>query len=202
MTKTFITTGFGLVAAAAITLTSGQASAQGYGSPPPPPPPGFEPQAAPPPAGYYVPNSVAQSGPRQINDWEEGEPVPPGYHPVSRIRKGFVVGGAVTFGTLYLITVISAAVYHDASGGSGSANGLYIPVVGPFVQMANTSSATGNVFLAIDGLGQAAGAALLIAGIAAPKMVLVRNDLAKVEIQPGLVSLSKSATGFGFTGTF
>ena len=38
----------------------------------------------------YVPQSVAISGPRQITTWQEGEPIPPGYHPVQRIRRGLV----------------------------------------------------------------------------------------------------------------
>jgi len=197
VTKTLISTGFGLAAAAALTLVPGSASAQ---SGPPPPPPGFESQAAPPPAGYYVPQSVAQSGPRRINDWEPGEPIPPGYHPVTRIRTGLVVGGAVTFGVMYLLTVVVAATIHDAGGRSSA--GLYVPVAGPFVQMANTSYASLDVLLAIDGLAQAAGVAMLIAGIAAPKSVLIRNDLGKFEMKPTPMVFGNNGAGFGFKGTF
>lgn len=204
MTKTLITTTVGLAAAAAIMLAPGHASAQ---SGPPAPPPGFEPQAAPPPAGYYVPNSVAQSGPRVIKDWEEGEAIPPGYHPVTRIRKGLVVGGAVTFGAVYLINVLIAAVSHDACNISGSTcsgalTALYIPIAGPFVQLGSSHSATGSFGLVVDGLLQAGGAAMMIAGIAAPKTVLIRNDLAKIELKPTPMTFGKSGAGFGFTGTF
>lgn len=200
----------GLAAAAMLTLGPGDARAQS--APPAPPPPGFEPQIAPqpmPPQGYYVPQSVANSGPRRITDWEEGEPIPPGYHPVTRIRKGLVIGGAVTFGVIYLTNVLVAVIHSDACKSldctSTSLKPLYAPIVGPFIQMGSTSSATGNFFLVLDGLLQAGGVAMLIAGIAAPKTVLVRNDLAltkKLEIRPTPMTFGPSSAGFGFVGKF
>jgi hypothetical protein len=203
VTKTLITAGLGLAAAAMVTLSPGQASAQ---APPPPPPPGFEPQAAPAPPGYYVPNSVAQSGPRRIDDWQEGEPIPPGYHPITRIRKGLVIGGAVTFGTVYLINVLAAAIATDTCSvgalGCSTLSALYIPVAGPFVQLGNSHSATGSFGLVFDGLLQAGGAAMLIAGIAAPRTVLIRNDLAGIELTPTPMTFGKTGAGFGFKGTF
>lgn len=56
------------------------------------------------------------------------------------------------------------------------------------------------MILAIDGLGQAAGATMLIAGIMSPKTVLVRNDLAEVRITP--MRLGRDGSGLGFVGTF
>jgi hypothetical protein len=208
--KTLTISVMGLATAAALTLGSTDARAQSGAYAPPPP--GFEPQVAPqpmPPQGYYVPPSVAASGPRVIKDWEEGEPVPPGYHPVRRVRTGLIVGGAVTFGVVYLINVMVAAIYQDtdkAFGGTGSRlTPLYAPIVGPFIQMGSTSSATGNVFLVLDGLAQAGGLAMLIAGIAAPKTVLVRNDLGKnnkLELLPMPMTFGSNSAGFGFVGKF
>lgn len=198
--------------ALAAALTLGAADARAQSGAPAPPPPGFEPQIAPqpmPPQGYYVPQSVAASGPRRITDWEEGEPIPPGYHPVTRVRKGLIIGGAVTFGVVYLSNVLAAVIHSDAckslSCTGGSWNALYAPIVGPFIQMGYTSSATGNFFLVLDGLVQAGGVAMLIAGIAAPKTVLVRNDLAlskKFEIKPMPMSFGSGGAGFGFVGKF
>lgn len=205
--KTLTIGAIGLAAAAALTLTSADASAQsGY----PSPPPGFEPAVAPPPQGYYVPPSIAMSGPRQLNDWEPGEPIPPGYHPVTRIRKGLVIGGSVLFGTVYLISALTGAAVSDVCTASGSASCgrsaklLFIPVVGPFTMLGNTTSALGNFALVLDGLAQAGGVAMLIAGIAAPKTVLVRNDLAKpkLEISPVPMSFGSNSAGFGFVGRF
>jgi hypothetical protein len=158
----------------------------------------------------YVPQSVAISGPRVINDYNEGEAVPPGYHPESRTRKGLIVGGAVMFGVLYLFSVLAAAVASDAAKtcnaidtGCSSNNpdsALYIPVAGPFVQMAKTDSSTANFFLAVDGLGQAAGAAMLIYGLTSPRTVLVRNDLGTLQVVP--MRMGKNGSGLGLAATF
>ena len=140
----------------------------------------------------YVPQSVAFSGPRQIRDWNEGEPVPPGYHPAQRTRTGLIVGGAVLFGVFYLISAFVASVSSD-SGNSGN-NALWLPGVGPFIQMANTSSATGNLVLVIDGAAQSGGLAMLIYGIVSPKTVLVRNDLATT---PLVLPIRVGSDGYG-----
>lgn len=196
MRTTSMISAFGLAAAAALTLTASDARAQS--GVPAPPPPGFEGQAAPP-QGYYVPASVAQSGPRRITDWEEGEPIPPGYHPVTRIRKGLVIGGALTFGITYLLNVLIGAAVSDLGG--KSALRLAIPVAGPFTLL-STGTASGDVFLVFDGLVQAAGVGMLIGGLAAPKTVLVRNDLAKFDIKPTPMVFGNNGAGFGFTGSF
>jgi hypothetical protein len=152
----------------------------------------------------YVPQSVALSGPRQL-DHHEGEPVPPGYTPVQRTRKGPIVAGAVVFGTLYLFSSAAAAAGADSAqhGGSNEVGALWIPVAGPFIQMGQTDSALGKYMLAIDGIGQAAGAALLAWGLTSPKTVLVRNDLTgwRPTIRATPI-VTASTTGVGLTGTF
>jgi hypothetical protein len=152
----------------------------------------------------YVPQSVALSGPRVIKDYEEGEAIPPGYHAETRVRSGLVVGGAVTFGCLYLLSVLVGATITDASNkyGNGNESGelLYIPVAGPFLQMTRTESSAGNTTLAIDGIGQAAGATMLIVGITSPRTVLVRNDLGEVRVMP--MRMGEGGTGLGLVGTF
>lgn len=154
----------------------------------------------------YVPQSVAMSGPHELRDWDEGEPIPAGYHPVERLRKGLIIGGAVTFGSLYLISLFVAAAGSDSTepGQSNTEAAMWIPVAGPFVQMAHTDSATGNLFLAIDGLAQAAGVTMLAFGLFSPTKVLIRNDLAgknalKLSVAP---ILAKNMSGFGLTGSF
>jgi hypothetical protein len=162
----------------------------------------------------YVPQSVALSGPRIIRDYQDGETVPPGYHAETRVRSGLVVGGAVTFGCLYMLSVLTAAIVSDAhrstvaysSSGSSTrtssdnADFLYVPVAGPFLQMTKTISSTGNVMLAIDGIAQAAGATMLIVGLTSPKTVLVRNDLGEVRLTP--MKVGERGSGLGLVGTF
>jgi hypothetical protein len=151
----------------------------------------------------YVPQSVALSGPQEL-DYHDGEAVPPGYTPVERRRKGPIIAGAVVFGSLYLLSSFSASVSADSSGGGkNELAALYVPIVGPFIQMGKTDSATGIYALLIDGLGQAGGAAFLLWGLTSPKTILVRNDLtgAKRTIRPVPI-MTGSTTGVGVVGTF
>jgi hypothetical protein len=207
------------VVAAAIVLPSAvTAFAQEAPTPPPPPPSaqaGVIVVPAQPQTGYatplyqqvqpsYVPQSVAMSGPRLIEDWEDGRPIPPGYHPDTRIRKGFVIAGSILFGSMYLLSALVAAAGADnESPGHGNGEAaLWIPGVGPFIAMTSSSSSVGSLTLAIDGLSQAAGLAMLIGGIVAPRTVLVRNDLGSLRITPTPMAIGRTGSGFGLVGTF
>ena len=154
----------------------------------------------------YVPQSVAMSGPRVINDYQDGDPVPPGYHADTRIRKGLVIGGAILLGTMYIFSVLAGAAENDVSTAFGDDHDhgtfLFIPVLGPFLQIGKTDSdnSTGKAFLVIDGVAQAAGAAMLIGGIVAPKTVLIRNDLATISVVP--MKVGAAGSGVGFVGKF
>lgn len=194
--------------------------------PPPPPPPGFEGPAAqpgpppptyapqptygqpPPPAGYYGTPvySTPLLGPKVL-DWEEGEPVRPGYHPETRVRKGLVIGGAVTFGTVYLLTALIGAVATDVDEATGGSSGdivpLFIPVVGPFIAIGTLHPpTTGGFFLALDGVAQAAGVAMFIYGLAAPRSVQVRNDVSKTFVRPVPMVVGGTSPGVGVVGKF
>ena len=154
----------------------------------------------------YVPQSVALSGPREIA-YHEGDPIPPGYHSAERVRRGLIVGGAVTFGTLYFFSALVAAAGADSSReGSNPVAALWVPGVGPFVQMTKTSSATANVLLAVDGIGQSAGLLMLGFGLFSPKTVLVRNDLASSKKSKTEVAVTPMAgrgtTGMAVVGSF
>lgn len=151
----------------------------------------------------YVPQSVALSGPRMIKDWQEGEPIPPGYHRTTRVRTGLVVGGALAFGIPYLYSGLIASVGEDASSFNSSGNkfgALYVPVLGPFIEMGQTDSATARYFLAIDGLAQGAGVFMLIYAFASPRNILVRNDLALLTVTP--VKMGHDGQGVGVFGRF
>ncbi|HEY2902013.1 MAG TPA: hypothetical protein VGL59_15640, partial [Polyangia bacterium] len=85
----------------------------------------------------YIPQSVAMSGPRMITDWQPGLPIPPGYHPSERIRKGELIAGLITFGVPYIYTSLAAAIGDDATSSSSSSktDALWIPVLGPFIEL-------------------------------------------------------------------
>jgi hypothetical protein len=186
-------------------------------------PPGYAPGYGPPVGGpvytapiyqetqpSYVPQSVAMSGPRMIKDWNEGDPIPPGYHPSTRLKKGWIIAGATTFGVTYLLTAFGASIADAAQDNSATA--LFIPVAGPFIQMGQCSGscAVGDFWLGFDGVVQAAGLAMFIYGLASPSTVLVRNDLGSNETKPKAPKLaltpvpilSPTTQGVGLLGTF
>jgi hypothetical protein len=178
----------------------GAASAEGIdiGRPPPsndgPPPVAAAPTDAPAPND--APRQGGGYGPKQLR-YRDGDLVPSGYHVESHVRTGLVIGGSITFGVPYLLTVASA------SGATASdAKLCYVPVAGPILY-SNTLHGDfafiGQFFLWMDALAQAAGATMLIVGVAAPKDVLVRNDLATVHLAP---MVARGTTGLVLAGTF
>jgi len=154
--------------------------------------------------------------PAEIDSWEPGDPIPPGYHPVERMRKGLIIAGAVTLGAFYSFSALGAFVANSGSpclfnfsslgcGGGHAGNedvgALYIPVLGPFLQMTRTTDAGGNELNFIDGAMQSAGLALLIIGLASPRKELVRNDFEVIRAVPVPYVTSHSA-GLGLAGSF
>ncbi|WP_394844776.1 hypothetical protein LZC95_47985 [Pendulispora brunnea] len=144
-----------------------------------------------------IPTTVALSGPRILDDWEEGQPIPNGYHMETRIRRGLVIGGAIPFGIFYVFSLMAASISADAQD---NASALLLPALGPFIQAAQTQSSTGQFFCALDGIVQTGGLAMLIGGLVSPKTVLVRNDLGfKMELRP---VATHTSMGVGLGGSW
>ncbi|MGD0674634.1 MAG: hypothetical protein ABSC94_04405 [Polyangiaceae bacterium] len=139
--------------------------------------------------------------PLYVYDWPDGAQPPPGYRWTTHTRKGPIIAGAVVLGVLWGLTAIGGGACTDISRDT-SCSWLYLPVLGPFAELASSGSATGSVFLVMDGLGQAAGLALLIYGISSPASVLVRNDVLMKHLLPMPMLLGKNGSGFGLAGTF
>ncbi|RLB52847.1 MAG: hypothetical protein DRI90_21745 [Deltaproteobacteria bacterium] len=158
----------------------------GFGYPPPygyPPPPGYGYPPAPPPDYNY---GVPPLPPPRTLPYEEGDPAPEGYHLDTRIRKGLVIAGSVTFGSAWLLSAAVAAAFQDENQREAEDFvPLFIPLAGPFITMgtANTS-AIGTFTLVVDGLAQAGGLGLLIAGLTAQQKVWVRNPVGRVTVAP------------------
>lgn len=191
----------GCLVAALILATSGIAFAQSpaEASPPPLTPPPLSDAPPPPPPQRPQADYPLANGPRTL-EWEPGEPVPQGYHPVTQIRTGLVVGGAVTFGSVWLLNVLVATIAIDTN--QGQAIPLFVPILGPFIAMGTFQSlqATDVFFLALDGLVQAGGVAMLVAGIAAPRHQLVRNRYASL-LFPMPMSFGNGSAGISIGGT-
>lgn len=140
--------------------------------------------------------------PKVIRNYEEGDRIPPGYHPDTRPRLGLAIGGGCMFGVFYVFTAIGGAAALDLNKSQAGTSDavLLIPVVGPFIRTVN-NDALASVLLVIDGLAQAGGLAMLIGGIAAPKTVLVRNDIG-VRVTPEPLLFAGGGGGVGLRGTF
>lgn len=150
----------------------------------------------------YVPQSVALSGPEEIDaDDDNGRRVPLGYTPVERPRHHMMVGGLVTFGVSYSISAMVAAIGQDSCYGcQNQDSAMWIPVAGPFIEMGQTDSATARVFLAGLGIAQVTGAVLMYYGLTTTKKVYVRNDLVgSMMITP---TVGNGASGFALAGSF
>jgi len=152
------------------------------------------PQSGAPTTQQAADQQAPASGTAQM-DWDGDGTPPNGYHLETRVRKGLVIAGAVTFGTMYLTTVIGAAFANAL--GSSRASVAFVPIAGPFIALRDVSDERGVALLVIDGVVQAAGATMLIVGLAAQKTVAVRNDSAKVEIMPVV-----GPGSVGIVGTF
>lgn len=210
---------------AAILLGASVASAQAQGDVDLPPgyqpqqtqpPPGYGPPPAyyPPPAaygpapgyspgpgyGYGVPQAPAL-GPKTM-DYSEGDPIPAGYRLKTSIRKGWVIGGFATFGGLWLISALTAGTADNISGGTSTLAPLYIPAVGPFITIGTANSrGVGTVLLVLDGVGQTGMLALAIAGLAAQKTELVRNDIGWNKRWTVAPMLTADTAGLGIVGS-
>ena len=172
--------------------------AAGYAPPPAnyAPPPGY---SAPPGYGYAA---RAPEGPATL-PYKDGYPIPDGYHPEKQYRKGLIIGGAITFGLMYLLPAIPASMTSDKS--------LLVPIAGPFIELGHLSfssnredrgfAAGAAVLLVIDGLAQTAGAAMLLAGLTTKREVLVRDDVAGATVRVTPLTMGYGGAGIGLVGT-
>lgn len=169
----------------------------------PQPQPQPYPQPYPPPQPYIPPQQYTPpepTGPEEITDFDENRPVPYGYTKITRTRKGLVIAGAVTFGVTYGISMLAAAIGEDLRRNnetSTNTSSLWIPVAGPFLQMRESESSTGKLYLAHVGLAQTAGAIMLIYGLTNPKTLLVRND--QLSVTP---MFGNGSSGLAVAGRF
>lgn len=166
---------------------------------PPPPAPGYG------PVGYAAPMYASPiNGPERITDYDEGQPIPPGYSPVSRRRKGLIIAGACVFGGVYGYTALGASYAQEIiliTGSNADVTSLWIPVAGPFLELGETDNAVARFGLIVDGAAQAAGAIMLLYGLTSPKTILLRNDqLSRLPVIRPMVT--RNATGLAVMGRF
>ncbi len=106
------------------------------------------------------------------------------------MRTGLAIGGGVTFGVTWLLSALVGAALSesfnddDTIENDDTAWPLFIPVAGPFIGIGTMEASYGPGFiLVLDGLAQTGGLAMFIAGLAAKKQMLVRDDVYAVDIE-------------------
>jgi hypothetical protein len=169
---------------------------------PPAPPYGYDPYGY----GYGYPYGYGYSQPTPPKrlPYQPGEPTPRGYRLDTQLRKGFVIAGAVTFGSTYLISVaVGAALQQEAEAADFTP--LFVPLAGPFIATGTTdATAFGTFALIVDGLSQVFGLGMFLFGVLEPEKVWVRNQTAAkplpIDVTP--IFVDGRPAGAGVTGTF
>jgi hypothetical protein len=145
-------------------------------------------------------NDADESG-SQVVVLDPGAPPPVGYKLQHRPRRALINGGIAVLASSYGLSVTFAglcALFGCKATTHGSA--LLIPVAGPWIQIAQTSSATGNVVLASDALGQLTGVAMITLGYVLRQETFVPEGfLSRLTLAP---MLGAGRTGMGIAGTF
>ncbi len=126
---------------------------------------------------------------RADDDWQPGDPPPPGFRVEERMRKRDIIGGALLFGIPYVVSA-TAATFGVAQN-VPELGLLYVPVVGPFIALgAATCCASGAlspmtvVTLVADGFFQTVGTVWLWYGLLSKKKVLVLDKSVRVTPLP------------------
>jgi hypothetical protein len=177
------------------------------------PPPGLQPSTSPsgatPPAGdaATAPPFRATSPQGFVTPWslpqelpyKEGTAVPRGYHLEERHTALLPVLGGVLFASAYGLC--------SAFAGSGLRNAEYgyIPFAGPFIAMATVEAPyKGDTTVAafvLTGIGELAGAAILVYGLYRTESWLVQNQkAARLMVAPWV--LGKAGGGLVVGGAF
>lgn len=152
-------------------------------APPPPPPAQLpiitqQPAAYGYPPGYGYPGGVAYGAPRRFRPVVSpytGGPVPPGAHVERRPITGLIVAGSVVFGVPYLVTLFAGLICSAPRlCGDPTLPWLMMPLAGPLIVLGSPRTATETYpVLILDAVLQVGGVAMLIAGAAAQRAVLV-----------------------------
>lgn len=168
-------------------------------------------EAAPPvvnaqivvPAPVVAPQPFPMTGPRTL-PYEPGGPIPQGYVLTEKPRLGLIIGGSIAFGLLYITSLMAYSLAEAVCAGSSCSNDFWplsLPVIGPFITIGTANAEGGAIsLLAMDGLGQGAGLAMLILGVASKKQVWLRADLADLHLMP--LALADGGRGLALAGQF
>jgi hypothetical protein len=103
---------------------------------------------------------------------ERSEEIPPGYHVETSVADSAAAARTIGFISL---GVGYGAAYVTALSLPGNASWMYLPVFGPWIEVADSSQKMRGL-IAVDGFFQTVGAGLVLGGIAMSGRQLVRDD--------------------------
>lgn len=135
--------------------------------------------------------------------YREHQAPPPGYVLEEQARRVLVIPGIALVGALYITGIITTGVLQEFPNKTGF---LAIPVAGPWITWGTRTSSCDDIdsenslsssldcdedkaldrLLVLDGMLQAVGAALIVTGFTWTKSIWVREDLAHINVVPGL----------------
>lgn len=135
--------------------------------------------------------------------YRDDQAAPPGYVLEEQARRGLVIPGVAVVGALYITGLITTGVLQSFPNKTGF---LAIPVAGPWITLVTRDTSCDAVdldtsldsslecdedkaldrLLVLDGLVQAIGTALIVTGFTWTKSVWVREDLASINLVPGI----------------
>jgi hypothetical protein len=120
----------------------------------------------------------------------------------ARADSTMVASGVVTFGVFYGAAVVAASISDNPAD-----DALYVPLIGPWIDLADRGDCQllcedetrDKILIALDGVMQTVGAAIVVYGILTPTRGHVYSS-GDVRIVP--VSFGKRSAGLGITGWF
>ncbi|MEM9691168.1 MAG: hypothetical protein AAGA56_01365 [Myxococcota bacterium] len=152
--------------------------------------------------------------PNYLDEWQPGMPVPDGYAVKSGYRRGLFGAGVGIFAGTWFFSTIAAAVgeanaedngYAYEGGNSAETADdwvpLYIPVVGPWIAIRTLdTNAVGRHVLVMNGLLQASGVTMAIAGLMGENAELIKME---AEVETGVrVEFAPTLSGAMVKGAF
>jgi hypothetical protein len=109
-------------------------------------------------------------------EYEEGDPILPGYQLVTRPHRALFAAGLSTFLASYGLTFVISSIALTSDDANEDFGPLLIPIFGPIITMSVADTAgAGTFWLAVDSAVQTGGLLLLAASLAHEEMYLRRQ---------------------------
>lgn len=140
------------------------------------------PPAIAPWAGGYPPRSPAEmpalpawANPRTI-EFEEGDPILPGYALRTRPSRGLLLGGIITAGSAYASSLLVASMLLSVDNNTDEFGPLFIPFAGPLITISTAhAEGAGTFWLAVDSVLQIGGLVMALSAFASEDFYLERQ---------------------------